>query len=122
MSEVLLSFRREVLSNQKIFSRKRSPIRDYFNMKFNLMFNANINLNMIPNDELKKFLEECRRKLEKKYGDQLINRLESEFERIVKNWVMSLNERVAKGENWCELVEKESPKVGMDISHRIDGI
>lgn len=38
------------------------------------------NQNMIPDDVLKKFLENNRRRLEKDYGHRLINELENEFE------------------------------------------
>ena len=119
MSGTIVEFRSEVHNNRIMGIEKAHDVGDYFDMHYNLLFNTNVNLNLLSNDSIKDYMQYVRSRLDGKYGEEKMNKLEQLFDQEVRKWMMSVNERVANGADFMELIKNERSRVGRYISREI---
>lgn len=120
--ECVVQFRSAVFHNHVVNSQLNHELNDYFSSLFNMEFNPEVNLNLTPGSRILHYISRCRQRLDAKLGSELMNHLDDVFNQEVESWVLGVNERVAAGEDFMELVVRESPMVGQCISRKVDEV
>lgn len=117
--ESLVSFRHEVHANPVVNVYENHELSDYFNSLLHMMFNSSVNLHLSRTSPIPGYIDELRARLAEQLGEERMNMANEVFDRELGEWLREVNERVATGENFIELVEHELPEVGKRIARAL---